>query len=73
VLKASKEICLSRDRGPLKRRVKMAAAHEGKSVKEFLVDLAQARLGRTRERGHSAEGEVDIKITMIPAHKCRTH
>jgi hypothetical protein len=28
----------------LMRRVKMAAAHEGKTVKEFLIELAEARL-----------------------------
>lgn len=28
----------------LMRRVKMAAAHEGKTVKEFLIQLAEARL-----------------------------
>ena len=35
----------------LMRRVKMAAAHEGKSVKEFLVNLAQARLEELERKG----------------------
>jgi len=29
----------------------MAAAHEGKSVKAFLVDLAQARLEELEKKG----------------------
>jgi uncharacterized protein (DUF1778 family) len=28
----------------LMRKVKMAAAHEGKSVKDFLIELAEARI-----------------------------
>jgi hypothetical protein len=33
------------------RRVKMAAAHEGKTVKEFLVGLVQARIEDLERRG----------------------
>jgi hypothetical protein len=35
----------------LMRRVKMAAAHEGKTVKEFLVGLVQARIEDLERRG----------------------
>ncbi len=35
----------------LMRRVKMAAAHEGKSVKEFLTELAERRLEELEKRG----------------------
>jgi len=33
------------------RKVKMAAAHEGKSVKEFLVELAEARIKELERKG----------------------
>jgi uncharacterized protein (DUF1778 family) len=33
------------------RRVKMAAAHEGKTVKDFLIQLAEARLQELERRG----------------------
>lgn len=35
----------------LMRRVKMAAAHEGKTVKDFLIQLAEARLQELERRG----------------------
>jgi hypothetical protein len=33
------------------RRVKMAAAHEGESVKDFLMKLAQTRLDQLERKG----------------------
>ncbi len=35
----------------LMRRVKMAAAHEGKTVKVFLIELAEARLQELEKKG----------------------
>ena len=35
----------------LMRKVKMAAAHEGKTVKDFLVELAEARIAELEKRG----------------------
>jgi len=35
----------------LMRKVKMAAAHEGKTVKEFLMELARARIEELVRRG----------------------
>ncbi len=35
----------------LMRRVKMAAAHEGKTVKEFLMELAERRLEELEKKG----------------------
>jgi hypothetical protein len=35
----------------LMRRVKMAAAHEGKTVKEFLIELAQVKLQELERKG----------------------
>ncbi|MBM4138186.1 MAG: hypothetical protein FJ244_01695 [Nitrospira sp.] len=35
----------------LMNRVKMAAAYEGKTVKDFLVELAEARLQELERRG----------------------
>ena len=35
----------------LMKRVKMAAAAEGKSVKKFLIDLAEQRLTELERRG----------------------
>jgi len=35
----------------LMRMVKMAAAHEGKTVKEFLMELARARIEELVRRG----------------------
>ena len=40
----------------LMRRVKMAAAHEGKTVKEFLVELAEAKLQELERRGILPKG-----------------
>ena len=36
---------------PLMRRVKMASAHEGKTVKEFLIELAEAILAELERKG----------------------
>ncbi len=36
---------------PLMQRVKMAAAYEGKTVKEFLIELARARLDELERKG----------------------
>jgi uncharacterized protein (DUF1778 family) len=33
------------------RKVKMAAAHEGKTVKDFLIELAEARLQELERKG----------------------
>ena len=35
----------------LMRKVKMAAAHEGKTVKEFLMELAQGRVAELERKG----------------------
>jgi hypothetical protein len=35
----------------LMRKVKMAAAHEGKSVKDFLIELAEARIQELERKG----------------------
>jgi len=35
----------------LMQRVKMAAAYEGKSVKDFLIELAEARLDEMERKG----------------------
>ena len=35
----------------LMRKVKMAAAHEGKTVKDFLIELAEARLQELERKG----------------------
>lgn len=35
----------------LMRKVKMAAAHEGKTVKEFLVELAEERIQELERKG----------------------
>ena len=35
----------------LMQRVKMAAAYEGKTVKQWLMDLARARLAEMEKRG----------------------
>ena len=35
----------------LMRKVKMAAAHEGKTVKEFLLELAQAKVEELERKG----------------------
>lgn len=41
----------------LMRRVKMAAAHEGKTVKDFLIELAEARLQELERRGILPKGK----------------
>ncbi len=41
----------------LMRRVKMAAAHEGKTVKEFLTELAEARIQELEKRGILPKGK----------------
>ncbi len=41
----------------LMRRVKMAAAHEGKSVKEFLMELAERRLEELERKGILPKGK----------------
>lgn len=35
----------------LMRRVKMAAAHDGKTVKDFLIELAEAKLLEMEKKG----------------------
>lgn len=35
----------------LMRKVKMAAAHEGKTVKEFLMELARSRIEELERKG----------------------
>jgi hypothetical protein len=35
----------------LMRKVKMAAAHEGKTVKDFLIQLAEARIQELEKKG----------------------
>jgi hypothetical protein len=39
------------------RKVKMAAAHEGKTVKEFLMELAQARIEELERKGILPKGK----------------
>ncbi len=41
----------------LMRRVKMAAAHEGKSVKDFLIELAETRLQELERKGILPKGK----------------
>ena len=43
----------------LMRRVKMAAAHEGKTVKEFLIELAEGKLQELEHRGILPKGRKD--------------
>jgi hypothetical protein len=40
----------------LMRRVKMAAAHEGKTVKDFLIELAESRLQELERKGILPKG-----------------
>ncbi len=40
----------------LMRKVKMAAAHEGKTVKEFLIELAERRLEELERKGILPKG-----------------
>lgn len=41
----------------LMRRVKMAAAHEGKTVKDFLMELAERRLEELERKGVLPKGK----------------
>ena len=41
----------------LMRKVKMAAAHEGKTVKEFLMELARARIEDLERKGILPKGK----------------
>jgi hypothetical protein len=41
----------------LMRKVKMAEAHEGKSVKEFLMELARARIEELERKGVFPKGK----------------
>ena len=41
----------------LMRKVKMAAAHEGKTVKDFLIELAEARIQELEKRGILPKGK----------------
>ena len=41
----------------LMRRVKMAAAHEGKTIKELLMELAQARIEELERKGILPKGK----------------
>ena len=41
----------------LMRRVKMAAAHEGKTVKQFLMELAERRLEELERKGILPKGK----------------
>ncbi len=42
----------------LMQRVKMAAAYEHKTVKQFLMDLARARLAEMERKGILLKGEM---------------
>ncbi|MEO8341057.1 MAG: hypothetical protein ABI604_15320 [Nitrospirota bacterium] len=41
----------------LMRKVKMAVAHEGKTVKEFLIELTQARIEELERKGILPKGK----------------
>ena len=41
----------------LMQRVKMAAAYEGKTVKQFLIDLAKAKLQELERKGILPKGK----------------
>jgi hypothetical protein len=41
----------------LMRKVKMAAAHEGKTVKDFLIELAEARIQELERKGILPKGK----------------
>jgi hypothetical protein len=41
----------------LMRKVKMAAAHEGKTVKDFLIELAETRLQELERKGILPKGK----------------
>ncbi len=40
----------------LMRKVKMAAAHEGKTVKDFLIELAEMRMQELERKGILPKG-----------------
>jgi hypothetical protein len=39
------------------RKVKMAAAHEGKSVKDFLIELAEGKVQELERKGILPKGK----------------
>ena len=41
----------------LMRKVKMAAAHEGKSVKDFLIELAEGKIQELERKGILPKGK----------------
>ena len=41
----------------LMRKVKMAAAHEGKTVKDFLIELAAAKIQELERKGILPKGK----------------
>ena len=41
----------------LMRKVKMAAAHEGKTVKDFLIELAEAKIQELERKGMLPKGK----------------
>ena len=41
----------------LMRKVKMAGAHEGKTVKDFLIELAEARIQELERKGILPKGK----------------
>jgi hypothetical protein len=41
----------------LMRKVKMAAAHEGKTVKDFLIELANSRIQELERKGILPKGK----------------
>jgi hypothetical protein len=43
--------------GQLMRKVKMASAHEGKTVKEFLIELAEAKIQDLERKGLFPKGK----------------
>ncbi len=44
-------------RRDLMRKVKMAAAHEGKTVKDFLIALAEAKIQELERKGILPKGK----------------
>jgi len=58
-IKTGRDGCveLSRYSRSLMQRVKMAAAYEGKSVKDFLIELAEARLVELERKGVLPRGK----------------
>ena len=43
----------------------MVAAHEGKTVKNFLIELVEARTQGLEWRGILPKGEVDAKVLLV--------